>query len=132
MKTKQIIDTLQEYNDWRRDKISTTDYFDTITAHEIGLTIDAAIERLQTLEQERKEASLDFRKHIVELEHDQKYWKQEASRYKDRVTHIEILIEQMKYERDEARHIASYWRNMAGNFAISKRDHEFPWEEGSE
>jgi predicted ATPase len=56
MKTKQIIKTLQAHNDWRRDKINTTEYFDTITAHEIGLTLDAAIERLQTLEKERDEA----------------------------------------------------------------------------
>ena len=94
MKTKQIIDTLQEYSDWRRAKgkwdvdafNAGESLFDTITAHEIGLALDAAIERLHKLEQ----------------------------------------------ERDQARHIASYWRNMAGNFAISKRDHEFPWEKGSE
>jgi len=128
MTTEKIIKTLQDYNNWRRDKINTKEYFDTKTAHELGLTIDAAIERLQTLEQERNEASLDFRKHIVDLDHDQKYWKQEASRYKDRVTHIEILIEQMKQERDEARHIASYWRNMAGASAITKRKNKFPWE----
>ena len=64
MKTKQIIDTLQDYNDWRRARgkwdVDTFNkgesLFDTITAHEIGLTLDAAIERLQTLEQERDEA----------------------------------------------------------------------------
>ena len=57
MKTEQIIKTLQEHNDWRRGKgkwsdSEKADYFDTISAHELGLTIDAAIERLQTLEQE--------------------------------------------------------------------------------
>jgi len=59
MKTKQIIDTLQEYNDWRRGKGKWScgvDYFDTISAHTIEHTIDAAIERLQTLKQERDEA----------------------------------------------------------------------------
>lgn len=59
MKTKQIIKTLQEYNDWRRGKgkwSCGSDYFDTISAHEIGLTLDAAIERLHKLEQERDEA----------------------------------------------------------------------------
>jgi hypothetical protein len=93
MKTKQIIDTLKEYNDWRRAKgkwdvdafNAGESLFDTITAQKIGLTLDAAIEKLQTLER----------------------------------------------ERDEARHIASYWRNMAGTFAISKRKNKFPWEEGS-
>lgn len=34
MKTEEIIKTLQAQNDWRRDKISTTDYLDTITANE--------------------------------------------------------------------------------------------------
>lgn len=58
MKTEQIIKTLQEYNDWRRSrgKWEIGSIFDTITAHEIGLTIDAAIEKLQTLEKERDEA----------------------------------------------------------------------------
>jgi len=64
MKTKQIIDILQEYNDWRRSRgkwdVDTFNagesLFDTISAHEIGLTLDAAIERLQTLEKERDEA----------------------------------------------------------------------------
>jgi len=50
MKTEQIIKTLQAHNDWRRDKINTTEYFDTISAHEISLTLDAAIEKLQELE----------------------------------------------------------------------------------
>jgi len=56
MKTEQIIKTLQAHNDWRRDKINTTEYFDTISSHEIGLTLDSAIERLQTLKQERDES----------------------------------------------------------------------------
>ena len=64
MKTEQIIKTLQEYNDWRRSRgkwdVDTFNegksLFDTITAHEIGLTLDAAIEQLQTLEKERDEA----------------------------------------------------------------------------
>jgi len=58
MKTKQIIDTLQEYNDWRRSRgkwdVDTFNagesLFDTISAHEISLTLDAAIEKLQELE----------------------------------------------------------------------------------
>ena len=59
MKTKKIIDTLQDYNDWRRGKgkwSCGSDYFDTISAHTIGHTIDAAIERLHKFEQERDEA----------------------------------------------------------------------------
>ena len=60
MKTKQIIDTLQEYNDWRRSRgkwdVDTFNkgesLFDTITAHEIGLTLDAAIEKLKQLDKE--------------------------------------------------------------------------------
>ena len=62
MKTEQIIKTLREHNDWRRgigkwsEGIEENIYFDTISAHEIGLTIDAAIEQLQTLENERDEA----------------------------------------------------------------------------
>ena len=59
MKTEQIIKTLQEHNDWRRGVGKWTDsekanYFDTISAYELGQTIDAAIERLQTLEDERE------------------------------------------------------------------------------
>lgn len=58
MKTKQIIKTLQEYNDWRRARgkwdVDTFNagesLFDTISAHEISLTLDAAIEKLQELE----------------------------------------------------------------------------------
>lgn len=64
MKTEQIIKTLQEYNDWRRvrgkwdtDTFNKGEsFFDTTTAHEIGLTIDAAIKQLQELERERDEA----------------------------------------------------------------------------
>ena len=61
MKTEQIIKTLKEHNDWRRgvgkwDNGEKANYFDTMSAYEIGQTIDAAIERLQTLEQERDEA----------------------------------------------------------------------------
>ena len=64
MKTKQIIETLKEHNDWRRargkwdvDAFNAGEsLFGTISAHEIGLTIDAAIKRLQTLEKERDEA----------------------------------------------------------------------------
>ena len=64
MKTEEIIETLQDYNDWRRAKgkwdVDTFNkgesFFDTTTAREIGLTIDAAIERLKELERERVEA----------------------------------------------------------------------------
>jgi hypothetical protein len=61
MKTEQIIKTLKDHNDWRRgvgkwDNGEKANYFDTISAYELGQTIDAAIERLQTLEQERDEA----------------------------------------------------------------------------
>jgi hypothetical protein len=66
MKTEQIIKTLQEYNDWRRSRgkwdvdafNAGESLFDTITAHEIGLTLDAAIKRLQTLEQEQERAKV--------------------------------------------------------------------------
>jgi hypothetical protein len=95
MKTEQIIKTLQEYNDWRRsrgkwdvDAFNTGEsLFDTISAQKIGLTLDAAIEKLQTLER----------------------------------------------ERDEARHIASYWRNMSPDLGKLKRNlkHKFSWEKGS-
>ena len=64
MKTEQIIKTLQNYNDWRRARgkwdVDTFNkgesFFDSVTAHEIGLTIDSAIEKLQKLEKERDEA----------------------------------------------------------------------------
>jgi len=61
MKTKQIIKTLQDYNDWRRARGKWSDsekanYFHTIPAYELGQTIDAAIEKLHKLEQERDEA----------------------------------------------------------------------------
>ena len=61
MKTEQIIKNLKEHNDWRRGVGKWSDseranYFDTISAFELGQTIDAAIERLQMLEQERDEA----------------------------------------------------------------------------
>ena len=64
MKTEQIIETLREHNDWRRgkgkwDNGDKANYFDTISAYELGQTIDAAIEWLQTLEQERDEARLE-------------------------------------------------------------------------
>jgi len=60
MKTEQIIKTLQDYNDWRRARgkwdIDTFNegesFFDSLTAYEIGLTLDAAIKRLQELEKE--------------------------------------------------------------------------------
>ena len=64
MKTEEIIETLRDYNDWRRAKgkwntgniKDIESFFDTTTALEIGLTIDAAIKRLQELEKERDEA----------------------------------------------------------------------------
>jgi hypothetical protein len=61
MKTEQIIKTLKEHNDWRRgvgkwDNGEKANYFETISAYELGQTIDAAIERLQTLEKERDQA----------------------------------------------------------------------------
>lgn len=65
MKTEQIIETLKDYNNWRRarGKWGTANiqevesFFDSIKAyHKIGHTIDAAIERLQELEKERDEA----------------------------------------------------------------------------
>ena len=64
MKTEQIIETLQNYNDWRRARgkwdVDTFNkgesFFDSVTAYEIGLTIDAAIKRLQELYKQRDEA----------------------------------------------------------------------------
>ena len=64
MKTEQIIKTLQNYNDWRRargkwDTDTSNEggsFFDSVTAHEIGVALDSAIERLQTLEMERDQA----------------------------------------------------------------------------
>jgi predicted nucleic acid-binding Zn-ribbon protein len=57
MKTEQIIKTLRDHNDWRRgvgkwDNGEKANYFDTMSAYELGQTIDAAIERLQALEKE--------------------------------------------------------------------------------
>ena len=62
METEQIIETLQDYNDWRRargkwdvDAFNAGEsLFDTITAREIGLTLDAAIEKLKELEEGSK------------------------------------------------------------------------------
>jgi hypothetical protein len=59
MKTEQIIKTLQEYNDWRRSRgkwdvdafNAGESLFDTISAQKIGLTLDAAIEKLKELEE---------------------------------------------------------------------------------
>jgi len=64
MKTEQIIKTLQDHNDWRRevgkwDNGEKSNYFDTISAYELGQTIDAAIERLQTLEKKLVEARIE-------------------------------------------------------------------------
>ena len=61
MKTEDIIKTLRDHNDWRRgigkwSEGVEANYFDTISAYELGQTIDAAIEQLQTLEKERDEA----------------------------------------------------------------------------
>ena len=68
LKTEQIIKTLQEYNDWRRAKgqwgedaknpenYPLNSFFDVITAREIGLTIDAAIEQLRELERLKRES----------------------------------------------------------------------------
>jgi len=46
----------------------------------------------------------------------------------ERLQTLKQEIEQLTKERDEARHIASYWRNMAGTSAILKRKNKFPWE----
>jgi len=85
MKIEQIIKTLQDHNDWRRgvgkwDNGEKANYFNTMSAYELGQTIDAAIERLQTLEKERDEARqevktiikmwvpINFRKSFFSLE----------------------------------------------------------------
>lgn len=55
MKTKQIIETLQNFNAWNQGEDQRQDFSlnDTMNA------IDAAIERLQTLEKERDEARIE-------------------------------------------------------------------------
>ena len=91
MKTEQIIKTLQEYNDWRRSRgkwdVDTFNkgesFFDSVTAYEIGLTIDAAIEELQFAENKLR---------LV-------------------VARQNELIERLKKERDEAREEAVSFRN---------------------
>lgn len=70
MKTEQIIKTLQDYNDWRRARgkwdVDTLNegesFFDSVTAYEMGLTIDSAIERLQALEKERDQAREEIKR----------------------------------------------------------------------
>ena len=90
MKTEQIIETLL---DWKRTWKPTG---------KVGLTLDAAIERLQTLENNYAEMGLDFRKQYVELEREHNYWKEESEISKDREKCFEIQIEHLKKERDEA------------------------------
>ena len=118
MKTEQIIKTLQKYNDWRRARgkwdVDTFNdgesFFDGVTAHEIGLTIDAAIERLKELE--LTVARYD-RLYDVEAneEVEQKYRKE---------------IRQLARERDEARDEAETVRALYKNSTVKAG--AFPWE----
>lgn len=107
MKTKQIIDTLQAHNDWRRDKINATDYLDSITAHEIGMTIDAAIDQLGELEGVKLRLAAYQRKYddaiAYEYEVDRK---------------LERQIEQLKKERDEAN--AVEYSDLLANWAAKR------------
>jgi len=122
MKTEQIIETLREHNDWRRGVGKWTDsekvnYFDTISAYELGQTIDAAIEQLQELLGKR-----------WLIKHYERIYDESD---KGTVTEgIGNCVKQLKKERDEARHIASYWRNIP--LEDLKWKHKFPWEKGSE
>lgn len=106
MKTEQIIKTLQEYNDWRRARgkwdVDTFNegksFFDSVTAHEIGLTIDAAIEELKFSE----------------------------SKLRLVVARQNELIEQLKEEREEARQEAENVRAAVCFYLINWP--KFPWE----
>jgi hypothetical protein len=110
METEQIIKTLQEYNDWRRARgkwdVDTFNkgesFFDSVTAHEIGLTIDAAIEELKFSE---NKLSL-----VVARQNE--------------------LIERLKEERDEAREGAEKARDypLGPDTGLGWK---FSWEKGS-
>ena len=122
MKTEQIIKTLQDHNDWRRgigkwDNGEKANYFDTISAYQLGQTIDAAIEQLQELLGKR-----------WLIKHYERIYDESD---KGTVTEgIGNCVKQLKKERDEARHIASYWRNIP--LEDLKWKHKFPWEKGNE
>ena len=113
MKTEQIIKTLQEYNDWRRGigkwgEEVKENYFNTISAHELGLTIDAAIERLQELE--------------LTVARYERIYDPEANAEVER--EYRRKIRQLGRERDEARREAKTIRCFldAGVYPV------FPWE----
>jgi hypothetical protein len=125
MKTEKIVKTLQNYNDWMRARGKwDTDtfnegesFFDSVTAHEIGLALDAAIEQLQELSGKR-----------WLIKHYERIYDESD---KGTVTEgIGNCVKQLKKERDEARHIASYWRNIP--LEDLKWKHKFPWEKGNE
>jgi predicted RNase H-like HicB family nuclease len=126
MKTEQIIKTLQEYNDWRRARgkwdTDTFDegesFFDSVTAHEIGVTLDAAIEQLQELLGKR-----------WLIKHYERIYDES-----DKGTIVEGVgncVKKLKKERDEARQEAEtlikMWipRELRYGFPL-------PWEKGNE
>ena len=133
MKTEQIIDTLQEYNDWRRSRgkwdvdafNAGESLFDTISAHEIGLTLDAAIEQLHKLEQERDQARQDLQGVKLRLASYQRKYDDAIAYEHEEDRKLERQIGQLKKERDEAR---AYWRDVKW---YCKFHHKLPQEKGS-
>ena len=126
MKNEQIIKILQEYNDWRRARGKwDTDtfnegeiFFDSVTAHEIGLALDAAIGQLGELSGAR-----------WLIKHYERIYDESD---KGTVTEgIGNCVKQLKKERDEARELASATRSAAWLQSEYGIDWPIlPWEKG--
>ena len=125
MKTEQIIKTLQNYNDWRRARgkwdVDTFNegesFFDSVTAQEIGLALDAAIEQLLELSGKRW-----LVKHYERI-YDES----------DKGTIVEGVgncVKKLKKERDQARQEAETFKEICGFREL--RDSFLPWEKGNE
>lgn len=125
METEQIIKTLQEYNEWRRARgkwdVDTFNegesFFDSVTAHEIGLALDSAIEQLQELSGKRW-----LIKHYERI--------YDESNKGTIVEGIGNCVKKLKKERDQARQEAETFKEICGFREL--RDSFLPWEEGSE
>ena len=107
MKTEQIIKTLQEHNDWRRGKGK----WSKISSHELGLTIDAAIERLQYNEKKCHLIITRKNQFIRRLESVNEECKQQVDKLKQELGEAVERLHKLEQERDEAKYIANYWRN---------------------
>jgi len=122
METEQIIKTLQEHNDWRRGVGKWTDsekvnYFNTISAYELGQTIDEAIEQLQELSGKR-----------WLIKHYERIYDES-----DKGTIVEGVgncVKKLKKERDQARQEAETFKEICGFREL--RDSFLPWEKGNE